>query len=66
MRCVKVLIILAVITLRFSVMAMGERSDQLMCELKTVVGPDALDGKSELYKVIEYVNEELRGEIGVM
>ena len=90
MRCVKVLIVLAVRPFHFAVMTRGKRSDQLMLnlslferalkerkivrrraaeslgELKPVVGLNALDGKAEPLKVLEHMNEKLRGGIGAV
>ena len=87
MSCVKILIILAVWALNFTVVTRCERSDQLMRdlslferalkerkivgrrsaeafrELKPVVGLDAFYWKSEPFKVIEHMNEKLRGGI---
>ena len=38
----------------------GRRTAEAFGELKTVVGLNALDGKSKLLKVIEHMNQKLR------
>ena len=42
----------------------GCRAAEAFGELKTVVGLNALDGKAELLKVIEHMNQKLRRGVG--
>ena len=44
----------------------GCRAAEAFGELKTVVGLNALDGKAEPLKVLEHMNEKLRGGIGAV
>ncbi len=42
------------------------RAAESLGELKPVVGLNALDGKAEPLKVLEHMNEKLRGGIGAV
>ena len=44
----------------------GRRTAEAFGELKPVVGLDTFDGKAEPFKVIEHMNEKLRGGVGTV